>query len=285
MYQRLKMSIDSDNLGNTEVLQQQMPRTTNPQNNRIILIPVCIIIIAEILLYLKQPYYSILLHVMTVIGLALSTSSLKSNTVKKAFQALMLLPILRLLNMSMPVFYDIMLYSLVFIYAPMFISLYLIIKHQMFTKKQLGIRFKMFGLYAILGLVLGIALAEGEYRIITTEYMIPDLSIVNIIGLSIVMIFFVALIEELIFRSILQTRLEESFGMLPGLIVTSILFGIMHSGYGNPYEILLTAGVGLLLGYLFQRTRNLPFIVMTHGFTNIFLFGIIPHLGPGLGFF
>ncbi|WP_292468267.1 CPBP family intramembrane glutamic endopeptidase [Methanolobus sp.] len=279
------MSIDSDNLGNTEVLQQQMPRTTNPQNNRIILIPVCIIIIAEILLYLKQPYYSILLHVMTVIGLALSTSSLKSNTVKKAFQALMLLPILRLLNMSMPVFYDIMLYSLVFIYAPMFISLYLIIKHQMFTKKQLGIRFKMFGLYAILGLVLGIALAEGEYRIITTEYMIPDLSIVNIIGLSIVMIFFVALIEELIFRSILQTRLEESFGMLPGLIVTSILFGIMHSGYGNPYEILLTAGVGLLLGYLFQRTRNLPFIVMTHGFTNIFLFGIIPHLGPGLGFF
>jgi hypothetical protein len=155
----------------------------------------------------------------------------------------------------------------------------------MFTKKQLGIRFKMFGLYAILGLVLGIALAEGEYRIITTEYMIPDLSIVNIIGLSIVMIFFVALIEELIFRSILQTRLEESFGMLPGLIVTSILFGIMHSGYGNPYEILLTAGVGLLLGYLFQRTRNLPFIVMTHGFTNIFLFGIIPHLGPGLGFF
>jgi membrane protease YdiL (CAAX protease family) len=99
---------------------------------------------------------------------------------------------------------------------------------------------------------------------------------ISLIKLSIIMIFFVGFVEELVFRSLLQTRLENSLGSLKGLLITSILFGVMHSGYGTFYEILYTAFAGLVLGYMFQKTKSLPLVSLTHGFVNIFLFGIIP---------
>jgi len=73
--------------------------------------------------------------------------------------------------------------------------------------------------------------------------------------------------------------------MEKGLLISVILFGMMHSGYGEAYELLLICFVGLLIGYMFQRTRSLPFIAITHGFVNVFLFGLIPLLGPRLGLF
>lgn len=279
------MTIEPDVYDTDEIIQTHKPIETRSENTSSILLAAGLITIAETLLYLEQPYYGILVHVLTIIGLAISTSSLKNPTVKKSLQALMLLPILRLLNMSMPVFFSMALYSLVFIYAPMFISLHLIIKHQHITKEKLGITFRKLGRYFIVALFLGIIIAEGEYMVISADYLIPDLSPMNILGLTIVMLMFVALVEEMIFRSVLQTRLEEAFGMGSGILLTSILFGIMHSGYRNPYEILLTTIVGLILGLIFQRTKSLPLITMTHAFANIFLFGIIPHLGPGLGLF
>jgi membrane protease YdiL (CAAX protease family) len=133
-------------------------------------------------------------------------------------------------------------------------------------------------IYAPLSIVLGLLIAEGEYLIIRTNGLIPDLSTFNLLMLSIVMIFFVGLVEEIIFRSILQNRLQMMFGNWAGLIFTSVLFGLMHSGYGSIYEVIYASLVGFLIGYLFYRTRSLPFVAMLHGFINIFLFGVIPLL-------
>jgi membrane protease YdiL (CAAX protease family) len=126
--------------------------------------------------------------------------------------------------------------------------------------------------------LLGLLLAEGEYLIIRTNYLIPDLSIFNLLTLSVIMIFFVGIVEEIIFRSVLQNRLQIVFGNFTGLIFTSILFGLMHSAYGNIYEVLYASFVGLFIGFLFYRTRSLPLAVLIHGFINVFLFGVIPLL-------
>jgi membrane protease YdiL (CAAX protease family) len=92
------------------------------------------------------------------------------------------------------------------------------------------------------------------------------------------MIFVVGFVEELIFRFLLQSRMERSFGKLEGLVIVSLVFGFMHSGYGTFYEILYVFCVGIVLGYMFQKTGSLSLVSLTHGFVNIFLFGIIPLL-------
>jgi membrane protease YdiL (CAAX protease family) len=91
------------------------------------------------------------------------------------------------------------------------------------------------------------------------------------------MVLFVGLVEEIIFRSILQTRIEQALSMQEALLITSFLFGLMHSGYGTFNEILYTGFVGLVLGFAFYKTKSLPFVAILHGFVNVFLFGILPH--------
>jgi membrane protease YdiL (CAAX protease family) len=91
-----------------------------------------------------------------------------------------------------------------------------------------------------------------------------------------VMFVFVAAVEELIFRSILITRLEKVFGSINSLLLSSLLFGIMHAGYGLLNEVLFATLFGVILGFIFQKTRSFPFIVVIQGTANVLLFGVMP---------
>lgn len=251
----------------------------------IVAIPIFAIIVAELLLYMGKQEAGILIHVMIPLGLALSTMWMKESNVTFCLEALALLPILRLVNISMPVFISTRLYLYIFIYVPLMLPVLFTMRHQRISLKEIGVTLDNLYLYIPLSLVVGYMIGLGEYSIIHPGSLIPDTSALSMLKISIVMLFFVGLVEELIFRSLLQTRLEASFGMVKGLLITSLLFGMMHSGYGQVYELLMTGFAGLLIGYMFQRTRSLPFIAIAHGFVNVFLFGLIPLLGPRLGIF
>jgi uncharacterized protein len=55
--------------------------------------------------------------------------------------------------------------------------------------------------------------------------------------LALIMIFFVGFVEVFVFRSALQTVMEEHMGSIVGLVIASIIFEFMHSGYRLPLEL------------------------------------------------
>ena len=183
----------------------------------------------------------------------------------------------------MPIFLKTNLYTFAFIYVPLTLSILIASTHQniLFEKKKDAL--KKLWIYLPLSLIGGLIFAEVEYMFLKPKALIPDLSPVNLLIFIFIMIFIVALVED-IFRGILQTGLEEFLGPTTGILLASLLFGIMHSGYGTPYEMGYTFLLGVLLGYYFYKTRSLVFVIMLHGLINVFLYGIIPHLGSGLGF-
>ena len=71
------------------------------------------------------------------------------------------------------------------------------------------------------------------------------------------MFVFIGITEELIFRSILQTRFEKILGLRYGLLLTGGIFGMMHVSYGILDEILFAIIFGIFIGYIFQKTKNL----------------------------
>jgi membrane protease YdiL (CAAX protease family) len=242
----------------------------------VIMLPILAIFIAEAFLFFKSFRYGIGIHIITLLALSLTAYKTRDTKLSNALQALALLPLFRILNTTMPIFFSQTLYVFPMVYGPIFISLYYVAKNQNFTKRELGIYFGKPQIYIPVSIVLGLLLGKMEYNIITVESLIPVATLKNILILTFVMIIFTGLPEELLFRGILQTRLEQSIGLIGGLVITSFLFGAMHSGYGSIYEIMFTTSAGFLLGYIFQRTRNLPFIALTHGMINVFLFGLIP---------
>ena len=107
--------------------------------------------------------------------------------------------------------------------------------------------------------------------------MVPDLGIENLIVLYLVMVFFVGLGEELVFRYILQARLEGVLGALGAIVFASIAFAAMHSGYQSTVYIAYVFLVAFLLGSLYYKTRSLALVSLIHGTLNFFLFSFLPY--------
>lgn len=242
-----------------------------------IVIPIICIGLAELLIFAGRIELAILMHIGVLIALSLSDMIIKDVKVYRIYQALMLLPILRLVNLSMPVFFKTTLYTYIFVYAPLLVPLIIIVINQRSSFERLGFTSKNLPAYIVLSIPLGFLLGLGEYLTIHPSYLIQDLSIENLLKLTFIMVFFVGLVEEVIFRSLLQTRLEDALGMKEAVLIAGILFGLMHSGYGTFHEVLYTGFVGLFMGFAFYKTRSLPFVTVLHGLVNVFLFGILPH--------
>ncbi len=246
-------------------------------------VPVIAITFAELLIFGGKLKEASLVYTLLLLAFTFSAAVTKKQEVRKIDQAFLLLPIFRLVNLSMPIFLKVNLYSFVFIYASLAMSAIIAATHQnvIFEKKNDTLR--KIWIYLPFSVVAGLIFAEAQYMFIGAKPLIPDLSPINLLELIIIMVFVVALVEELIFRAILQTRLEEFLGPAGGILAASLLFGIMHSSYGTSYGMGGAFFAGCFIGCCYYRTRNLPFVIMINGLINVFLFGIIPHLGPGLG--
>jgi membrane protease YdiL (CAAX protease family) len=235
---------------------------------------VILIIIAEIFLFFGYGISSVAIHSINIL-LIIGFTILKSD--HRLIQALLLVSLLRIVNLSLPVFFSFTIYWFASLYGIMFIPIALTIREQNLRLRDLGMTFSKIYLLPF-AIILGIGLGIIEFIIFSPSALIPNLTPGEIFKLSIVMFFFIGLVEEIIFRSMLQQRLEEKIGLFKGLIVASIIFGAMHSGYSNYYEFLFASFAGLMIGFGFQRTRSLPFAIIAHGVNNVILYGILPFI-------
>jgi len=237
-----------------------------------LIIPVSLIVLAELLIFYSRMEAGVVVHAINLGALILSSIYAES----RLNMSLMLLPLFRLLNVAMPVFFNLTLYTYPLVYAPMFLPIYFILKEGIFSSEEVGATWKSFWIFLPLAFAAGCAVGWGEYHVLRPEMIVPTLSPENVLTLSIIMIVFVGFIEEFVFRSALQTVLEERMGAVGGLLLASIIFGFMHSGYHLPMEVVYVSFAGMVFGVLFWATRSLPIISLAHGLTNVALFALAP---------
>lgn len=91
-----------------------------------------------------------------------------------------------------------------------------------------------------------------------------------------VTILFVAPAEELLFRGVVQGLLRNGYGIVPGVVLASALFGVAHwlalTGGGKLTYVAIAAVLGLVLGTVYELSENLVVPVVIHGAWNAFLF-------------
>jgi membrane protease YdiL (CAAX protease family) len=68
--------------------------------------------------------------------------------------------------------------------------------------------------------------------------------------------------EEALFRGVIQWRLTEVGGLLPGLAIASVIFGLCH--WATALYVLSGTVAGLYLGLLWHWTGNLLTPVLAH---------------------
>jgi membrane protease YdiL (CAAX protease family)/5-hydroxyisourate hydrolase-like protein (transthyretin family) len=242
------------------------------------ILSILLIIAGESLLYAGYRVAGVGVQALNIVAVAVIVVALRGQRVKLV-EVLALVSLFRVVNLSFALVPTTTLYWLIAIYGVMYAPILAVIVHCKMSRADLGLTGGTRLAYLLpLGVLIGAAFGLVEYRILSNQALIPSLSLIGLIELSIVMIFFVALVEELLFRSLLQQTFVQRSGPVVGILITSIIFGVMHSGYVNGYELLFAFGAGLVLGVAFYKTKNLPFVVTIHAVNNILLFGVLPFL-------
>jgi hypothetical protein len=235
------------------------------------------IIAGELMMFIGQVYVGLAIHIINLQAISLTLifrDDAKEN--KNILQSFILLLLIRMIHLAMPQIFTMTLLSYTLVYGIMFLPLYTIINNQSISSRDVGINFKKLYIYLPAALSIGTAMSIIEYRILHPAALIEDLGFSNILLITMVMFVFVGAVEELIFRSILQTRLEQVFGLNMGLLLSAVLYGMMHASYGIHTEVLFATFFGIVLGFIFQKTRSFPFILIVHGTANVLLFGVLP---------
>jgi membrane protease YdiL (CAAX protease family) len=232
-----------------------------------------LIAIAELLIFFDHFFLGATIHAINLVALVLSAAYVRSRT----YPVLMLLPIFRLVNLGMPVFFNFsILYYIPMIYAPMLLPICLMIKEGSLSRDELGLTLRGFHYYMPLGIAVGMLLGWVEYNILHPLVLFPAEGIAGFLVFSLIMMFFVGFVEEFIYRSALQTAFSKKLGSLKGLAISSLIFALMYGVYHLTSEMIFIFFAGLTFGVLFMKTSSLPFIALAHGITNITLFLIVP---------
>ncbi|MDL2238285.1 CPBP family intramembrane metalloprotease [Christensenellaceae bacterium OttesenSCG-928-K19] len=78
--------------------------------------------------------------------------------------------------------------------------------------------------------------------------------------------------EEVLFRGMLQNAYERRFGW-GAFVIAGVLFGLIH---GNVLAIVNGIAAGIMLGYLYIKTKSLWCPIVFHGLFNLFAFTLVP---------
>lgn len=143
------------------------------------------------------------------------------------------------------------------------------VRNRKFTLKTVIIAFAiLLSVNSVLGLFAnGLELVLNKFGLSAISQL-EELNILN--DLTIPMIIYTCIIapvfEEFIYRGAVLRSLEK-YGRWFAILISSILFGLMH---GNFYQIFMATGVGIALGYL-ATEYSIKLSILLHIINNTFV--------------
>ncbi|MFK7777284.1 MAG: CPBP family intramembrane metalloprotease [Gimesia sp.] len=86
-------------------------------------------------------------------------------------------------------------------------------------------------------------------------------------SLILVIAIFPAIGEELVFRGAIGRGLVARWGLIPGIIITSIMFGLVHA---HPAHVIAVIPLGMFMHYVYCVTRSFWAPMLVHFMNNAF---------------
>jgi hypothetical protein len=80
------------------------------------------------------------------------------------------------------------------------------------------------------------------------------------------------LAEEVFFRGFLYQAFRNSYGVLPGALISGLIFGAIH---GEFFKLVQLAVLGVILALLFEKTRSLWPPIILHAVNNSLAFAYL----------
>lgn len=238
------------------------------------------IAVCEYLFAYHDVAFGIGLALFLALGIYITISVVRlSQPITDCAGSLALIPLYILFTSSLPWFFINQQYLLPAVYSIILaLSLLHIYQNKLSLKSIFGFRKEKLLLYTLACLAIGAVLGTMEYSILHPAPAFPTFEVKYLLRDMLYMFLFVGLGEELLFRGLLQIDLMKVFGVKGGLILASLMFAVMHLTWRSVPELGFVFVAGLVLGFLYWKTKNLALPTIVHGANNVMLVAVLPYI-------
>jgi len=198
--------------------------------------------------------------------------------------SLALVPLIRILSLTMPLTQVPRLWWYPLIYLPLFITTVAAARVLDYKPRDIGISLGSWPAQILVAL-LGLGLGYLEYIILSPEPLVASFTWQAALLPALLIFVFTGVTEEFIFRGVLQKSAVDLFGGW-GIVYISVIFAVLHIGWAaGPdtaplawLDLPFALGIGLLFGWIVKRTGSLLGVILCHGVINVVLFIVAPFL-------
>ncbi|MHB8674781.1 MAG: CPBP family intramembrane glutamic endopeptidase [Candidatus Limnocylindrales bacterium] len=246
------------------------------------------LLVAEALVTFVNPLLVFPLHGGIVVAVSLHLAWLARRPVEtaesRALTALLLsfvvAPLIRIISLTLPLAQIEPAYRYLFAGVPMALGALLVAHTLGLGREQIGIVWRK-PRWQVLAVVGSLGLGLIEFTILrptpmgafpwTLAGFLPAVAVGIFTGFP----------EEMIFRGLLQTTARPI--MRSGTILyAATVFAVLHIGYESLTDLVFVFAVGLIYGWIFERSRSIVGVSIGHGLANVVLFFVAPNLVPAL---
>ncbi len=259
---------------------RQRIRATLGQSTHAALMYLLAITAAEVVTIVLHPLLGLMLHIVALIALLIQSARAADDRKRSFLLSLMIVPIIRIVSLGLPLaaFGQTWWYALTSV--PLFAASVLIIRALALRRREIGLTLPQarHWLPTLAVACSGIPLGIVEFHILRPTSIVDSTSVRDLIVPALVLLIGTGLLEELIFRGILQTVAARIFSTSTAIVYVSSIFAVLHTGHNVSIDILFVFGVALYFASVVRVTHTLIGVSIAHGVTNIMLFIVLPLL-------
>jgi len=234
------------------------------------------ITIAEVLNITIGPVWGITCHIIVLVALIPHSALARRQTHQQLLLSLALVPLVRIISLSMPLANIPQIWWYPIIYAPLLVAAVMVVRILNLRARDIGfsVSFRLFPLQlavVLSGFVLGVA----EYFILKPEAIVIELTWQEVWLPALIFIVCTGFVEEFIFRGVLQCTAVGAFGWR-GIVYISLLFATVHLIHYSVIDIVFVFVIALFFGWVVKKTGSLLAVTLSHGIANTVLYLVAP---------
>lgn len=236
--------------------------------------------VSEYLFAYTDAAYGIGVALFLALGVYVTVSVIKlDGRVANCAESLALIPLYILFTSSLPWFFISQQYLLPAVYSIIIgLCLWHIYQNKLSITRIMDLRKIGLVRNIAIGLGIGMVLGTVEYLILRPAPSFPTFEVRYLLRDTIYMLLFVGFGEELLFRGLIQVDLMKVFGTRWGLVLAAAMFAVMHLTWRSIPELFFVFAAGLVLGYVYWRTKSLTLPIIIHAANNVMLVAVLPYL-------
>jgi uncharacterized protein len=235
---------------------------------------------AEFITYYVSIFSGIILHFAILLGLIVHSSVTRDEGLRGLWLALGLVPLTRIIGLTMPIAEISEIYLCMIMAMPIFLSAVAVTLNLKYSlDDDIGLNGRKIFIQSIVA-IAGAALGFVDYIILKPEALISELTIQTMVIPAFILLVATGFIDELVFRGVLQ-RAAHRLGSW-GWVYIAIVYSILQIGQGSVVYVVFVFLVAIFFGWIVKKTGSIIGVSLSHGLLNIALYLVLPHLGLNL---